>query len=196
LSDDNRPEWETLGEEEGRVYHNVSKEYDSEVQAYRHLKDFQGRLIPKFISTVTYKFSSDSALPAIYIQARGVLLQYIRGFNLFDLTSALPDEPISWQDIIQSAVNAVKEINCAGVINLDAQPANIVVTKLDDRLYMPYLIDFAQCAFRWEYKDTEDENDEESFVFNAKQIDNPSAIGLVMVALVRKNSGHRLQISH
>lgn len=194
-SDDERPEWEKLGETEGIIRHQVQNFYTSEVQAYKQLQKFQGLCIPRFISSVTLETPpTPSNLPPIYFQIHGVLLQRIRGFSLTDLVSNIPNQPLLWEEIIQSAVDAAREFNRAGVLNFDSSPRNVIVARLDERTFQPFLIDFAQCNFEWEYDDTDDMWDEKGWKRNVHMCGNHLDYWVISKTIERE-TGHKLRIN-
>ncbi|KAI1106938.1 hypothetical protein F4804DRAFT_353886 [Jackrogersella minutella] len=196
-SDEDITEWERLGRREATIYHKARKHFTSEVEAYEQLQALQGRCVPRFISSVTLKMPSiPSDLPSIYFQVPGILLQKIQGFNLTELVSFLPNEPQLWEEIIQNAVNAAYEINHAGVLNFDGAPRNVVVERINDRTFQPFLIDFAMSACKWQYKDTEDLHDPRGFRSNANLIDNGAAVGLVIASRVKRETGLKPKITY
>lgn len=196
-SDDDQPEWEKLAEEEGKIQYKMQRDYTNEVQAYKELRALQGRCVPRFISSVTLDMpSAPPDLPPTYFQVRGILLQRIHGFNLSRLVQILPDEPSLWEEIVQSAVDAIIEVNRAGVLNLDARPDNVVVAKLDDRKFQPFLVDFAQSAFKWQYEDTDDMDNPNGFRRNVYMVDNRGAIGSVMANKIKRATGYKLKLKY
>ncbi|KAF7560105.1 hypothetical protein G7046_g4041 [Stylonectria norvegica] len=178
--DDNDNEYDDseayLEEEEAIMYHTVRKLYKNEVRAYKELELFQGQCIPRFIdSVVDSPLGVPSDLPAVYFQVPGVLIEYISGFSLSALTSKIPARLHLRQTILDNAVAAVDEVNNAGVVHLDCRPRNILVAERAG-IYQSYLIDFAQCAFRADYKDTEDINDKKGFRYLMRRTNNHGAI--------------------
>ncbi|RYP72597.1 hypothetical protein DL771_004092 [Monosporascus sp. 5C6A] len=158
LSDKGIGDWKTkndgekLGQRETIVYHKVEKKYTKEVNAYHQLQVLQGRCVPRFISSVTLDFPfAPPDLPPTYFQARGILLEKIRGFNLENLLLNTAKDPSLWKRIVQNAVDATKEVNRTGVLNFDSQPRNVVVATLDDHTFQPFVIDFGEsiCRDNW-----------------------------------------------
>ncbi|RYO86211.1 hypothetical protein DL766_003569 [Monosporascus sp. MC13-8B] len=140
-------------------------------------------------------------LPPIYFEVRGILLQKICGFKLEDLVSELPDNPIAWEEIIQSAVNAAKEINRAGVIHGEFLPWNIVVARLDEHTFQPFILGFSDSAVKWELEDTDpiDETGEHnmhSFRLQVHMAHDPDTVGFFMVRDVEKATGYKLRVNY
>ncbi|KAI0007203.1 hypothetical protein F4779DRAFT_593072 [Xylariaceae sp. FL0662B] len=196
-SDDDKIEWEKLAEEEGKIQYIMQRYYANEIQAYKELQALQGRCVPRFISSVTLDMpSAQPDLPPTYFQVTGILLQRIHGFNLSELVPTIRNGPSLWEEIVQSAVDAIAEVNRAGVLNLDARPENVVVAKLDDRTFQPFLVDFAHSAFKWQYEDTDDMDNMNGWRSNVHMRDNQGAIGSVMRKKIKRITGYKLKLKH
>jgi hypothetical protein len=130
--------------------------YNTEVKAYDTLSDVQGDVVPRLIGLVTAS-SSSSVSPGPLDQPTaipGILLQYIRGFQLKDLGSHAPKE--LWDGICQDAMQLLRATGERGILNLDVQVRNVIVKKLRANHYKPFMIDLAICRFRAEAKDEEE----------------------------------------
>ncbi|RYP81140.1 hypothetical protein DL769_002149 [Monosporascus sp. CRB-8-3] len=196
-SDEEEPEWEKPGKREGVICYKNQMYHANEVQAYRELQALQGRCIPRFMASVTLNMPSvPPDLPPTYFEVRGVLLQKVYGFELTDLLSKLPDNPLAWEEIIQNSVDAAKEINRAGVIHMDCSPRNVLVARLDEHTFQPFIIDFALSAFKWQFEDTDDLLDLNGFQCNVHMNNNPKAIGVSMVSDVEKATGYKPRINY
>jgi hypothetical protein len=105
---DDRPEWEKVGEKEGRIHYSQQEEFATEVRAYQELQSIQGDGIPRFLSTVTLDMpSTQPDLPATYFQVPGILIEKLENcFVLEDLFKEIPTaDPLIWQEIVQQAVD-------------------------------------------------------------------------------------------
>ncbi|RYP50133.1 hypothetical protein DL768_004250 [Monosporascus sp. mg162] len=194
---DEKPEWERLVEMEGIICYGEQSSHAQEVQAYRELQALQGRCIPHFIASVTLDMpSTPPDLPPTYFEIRGILLQKIRGFKLEDVLSKLPNNLLAWEEIVQNAVDAAKEINRAGVIQNDCGPWHVLVTRLDEHTFRPFIFDFSRAYLKCQYDHTDDPLDWDSFKAEAISCGNPRAIGFIMVRDVEKATGYKLRINY
>ncbi|KAJ8128141.1 hypothetical protein O1611_g5492 [Lasiodiplodia mahajangana] len=190
-----KPEWVKLAEEEAGFYYKMQNRYIREVQAYDKLKDFQGRGIPKFFTTVTLQMpSAPSDLESSYFQVPGILIEKINGFNLTNLVAEMPEGPPDlWAEIVQKATDLAVEINRAGVLDEDSQPRNALVTRRGHNTYQVRRIDFGEAMLESDLKFyRKDEPD--YFKQCAASSDNPGAIGLVMMAKVKRLTGVELDV--
>lgn len=178
---------------EAALWRECAEHFECETEAYSRLSDLQGRLIPHMYAHVritnAYETQPPSPSTAPYFEIRGVLLQAISGYRLWDIATApeAPANPGAWQAIIQSACNAAYEINRRGVVMEDCAPRNVVV---EARTQRPFIIDLAQCEFRdrlaevWrEMDDTDDEdwNPDVEYWQLMRQSNNPGKIGATIV---------------
>ncbi|KAI1391615.1 uncharacterized protein F4822DRAFT_397264 [Hypoxylon trugodes] len=199
--DNESPQWEKVGKIEGILHHKAQKYYAQEIQAYGQLKKHQGRFVPRLIDSVTLCPSAAQAylppdLPPSYFQVRGILLQRINGFNLDNLPQNVPNLPMVQEQIIQTAIDMAREINQAGVMNLDCVPRNVLVARVDDYTFQTFMIDFTDSAFKYDYKDTDDPDDKDSWASMLEFYDNQGAIGSVMTTILRKATGFVPKITY
>ncbi|KAK7420909.1 hypothetical protein QQX98_002473 [Neonectria punicea] len=193
--DDEDEDENDLKEEEAIIYHSTRKFHASEVRAYTQLKAFQGKHIPRFIASVIDNSPPAPAdLPTFYFQNPGILLEYIDGFSLSEMTSRIPNQPRCWEKIVEDAIDMVKAVNKAGVVHHDCQPRNILVAEMDQGVFQPYLIDFSQCAFRSDYKDTEDVDDENGFAYIIHSVDNHGGVAVLMKQRVKRTTPFTINI--
>lgn len=180
-------------EHEAVIYYKTQKYYNNEVRAYTKLESLQGKCIPRFLGSVIDNSPQRPAdLPAVYFQVKGILLEYIPSFTLSDMISHIPNQPHVWTSIVESAIRVVIEVNRAGVVHFDCQPRNVLVARTDQGSYRPFLIDFAQCAFREDYRDTPDTFDERGFSYLARSSDNNGAIAVLMIQRVARTTPYEL----
>ncbi|KID83340.1 Protein kinase-like domain protein [Metarhizium guizhouense ARSEF 977] len=184
-----------LAEWEAIIYHAAQTNYENEVRAYSQLKPLQGRCTPRFIeSVIDSSPESPADLPVEYFQVPGILLEYLFGFPLSELTTRIPNQPFLWDKIVQGAIDVVGEVNRAGVVHHDCQPRNMMVSQIDDDAFRLYLIDFAQCAFRADYKDTDDVDDEDGFAHIVHLYDNHGGIAVLMSQRVKRETSCTLHL--
>ncbi|KID96179.1 Protein kinase-like domain protein, partial [Metarhizium majus ARSEF 297] len=185
-----------LAEWEAIIYHTAQTNYENEVRAYSQLKPLQGRCTtPRFIeSVIDSSPESPADLPVEYFQVPGILLEYIYGFPLSELTTRIPNQPFVWEKIVEGAIDVVREVNRAGVVHHDCQPRNMLVAEKGHGAFQLYLIDFAQCAFRADYKDTDDLYDEDGFAHIVTLYDNHGGIAILMSRRVKRETSYTLRL--
>jgi hypothetical protein len=191
---------------EAALWQECANHFECETEAYSRLSQLQGSLIPYMYAHVRITGANEtqpsSPSTARYFEIRGVLLQAIGGYKLWDIATApgAPANPAAWPAIIQSAANAAHEINKRGVFMEDCAPRNVVV---DSRTQRPFIIDLAQCEFRdrlaevWQAID-DDDDDEDSdpdvrYWQLMRQSNNPGKIGAPMVRRLQLQKGMKLQ---
>ncbi|KAH0596728.1 hypothetical protein MHUMG1_05848 [Metarhizium humberi] len=173
--DDDDDNENDLAESEAIIYHTAQTNYENEVRAYSQLKPLQGRCTPRFIeSVIDSSPESPADLPVEYFQVRGILLEYLFGFPLSELTARIPNQPFLWEKIVQDAIDVVREIG--------------------RDVFRLYLIDFAQCAFRADYKDTDDVYDEDGFAHIVTLYDNHGGIAILMSQRVKRETSYTLHL--
>jgi hypothetical protein len=166
---------EKKGKREGIIQWQAQDFVKCETRAYMKLSHLQGRYIPRLLAQVPPDLCSSPGYRDGYFKIGGILLEYVDGLNLTDLTTtSVPKE--KWHGIIQRAVDAARYINDAGVINTDCQPRNVVVQQESLR---PLHIDFGQCLF------AEDMGWRE-FGETKLRLGNQAAIRSVMVGKLRR----------
>ncbi|KAF5026415.1 hypothetical protein F66182_1480 [Fusarium sp. NRRL 66182] len=184
---------------EAALWHEANQHFHNETEAYTHLKELQGRLIPRVYAHVRLdKVAGERIQPDAkdYLNVYGILMQLVEGFDLWDMPTSLlaPSDRLRWPNIIQSAVDAAHEVNKRGIILQDSGPRNVVV---DQASQMPFLIDLAQCLFKdklfdlWENLSLEDEDEdgeewdpEIEYWDRVRSHNNPASIGSVMAKLL------------
>lgn len=193
--DDDDGNEDDLGEWEAIIYDTAQSHYENEVRAYSELKQLQGRCIPEFIESVIYSSPEAPAdLPVEYFQVPGILLECIRGFPLSELTTNIPNQPFLWERIVEGAIDVVREVNMAGVVHHDCQPRTMLVAEIGHGAFQSYLIDFAQCAFRADYKNTDDVDDEDGFAHIVNEVDNHGGIAVLMSQRVKRETSYTLRL--
>ncbi|KAK4151398.1 hypothetical protein C8A00DRAFT_45403 [Chaetomidium leptoderma] len=203
---------------EAALWHECVEHFECETETYARLEDLQGNLIPRMYAHVRIAPSShdESAVVHVpadllqsqtaesYFKVRGVLLQVIDGYRLWDIATspgAAPADPTAWPAIIQAAVDAAHEINRRGVRMEDSAPRNVMV---DARAQKPFIIDLAQCRFkdkmikRWlrsGWTDGVDDWDPDVEYWEwVAQRDNPGAIAAIMRTQLRQQKGMELDV--
>ncbi|RFN54346.1 hypothetical protein FIE12Z_1472 [Fusarium flagelliforme] len=180
FQDETEEDWDAA-ENEAFLTAELRKCFDAEVATYARLRENQGKVIPRLLDVVTL----NADLPNVnlspqqqeFYRPKGVLLQYLQGFQLTTLTENAPKE--SWQNIVDQAIRIVHILNDHEILNADVRPDNFIIIPKGDK-YAVFMIDFGQCRFR-----REDESDEQWG--RAKWIqDEEGAVGYVMRMMLRK----------
>ncbi|KAF5695720.1 hypothetical protein FMUND_15829 [Fusarium mundagurra] len=177
---DTEDEWDTA-ENEVYLATELRKCFTSEIATYARLKEYQGKIIPRFLASVVLDVpSSNVALTTqqqeLYKQ-QGILLQYLPGFSLSNIVDNAPEA--SWQAIVDQAIQIVHVLGDHGILNADVRPDNFIVVPKDDT-YQVFMIDFGQCRFR-----RENESDAEWGRAKWRQ-DEEGAVGHVMKSRLKK----------
>ncbi|KAF5611152.1 uncharacterized protein FTJAE_14225 [Fusarium tjaetaba] len=177
---DTEDDWDAA-ENEVYLAAKLRKCFTSEIATYNHLREYQGKVIPRFLASVVLDMlSSNAALTTqqqeLYKQ-QGILLQYLPGFSLSTLADNAPES--SWQAIVDQAIQIVHVLGDHDILNADVRPDNFIVVPKDDT-YQVFMIDFGQCRFR-----REDESDAEWGRAKWRQ-DEEGAVGYVMKSRLKK----------
>ncbi|KAH7174859.1 uncharacterized protein B0J16DRAFT_349288 [Fusarium flagelliforme] len=180
FQDETEEDWDAA-ENEAFLTAELRKCFDAEVATYARLQENQGKVIPRLLDAVTL----NADLPNVKLspqqqelyRPKGVLLQYLQGFQLTTLADNAPKE--FWQNIVDQAIRIVHILNDHEILNADVRPDNFIIIPKGDK-YAVFMIDFGQCRFR-----REDESDEQWG--RAKWIqDEEGAVGYVMRMMLRK----------
>ncbi|KAG4291614.1 hypothetical protein FPRO06_13835 [Fusarium proliferatum] len=134
---------------EAALWWETRTHFETEVEAYKRLKDIQGLFIPRMYASIRCLTTSASASKNVddYYSVNDILLQFIPGRSLWDLPES-PSSPTSqqeWASIVQRIVQGAHEINKREVILNDSCPRNVAV---DADSHQPFIIDLAQCYFK------------------------------------------------
>ena len=123
--------------------------HKAEVEAYDVLADMQGISIPELEHVVSIQNSDEPDLQE-FTEVRGLLLEYIDGFCLEDLTDHAPKEV--WDKVIRDAVDLVNSIDDHGLLNRNVLPENVLVRRTSDNAeeYKPIIHDFKHTRLRGE----------------------------------------------
>jgi hypothetical protein len=203
---------------EAALWQQSQEYFTTETLAYSRLSSLQGKAIPKMYAHIRLisefgktESGSDQSRIASYLDIKGILLEEVRGYSLWDLpiTSLAPAEH-TWPGIVQSAVDAAFIINGHGVLMHDCDPRNVVV---DQKSQLPFIIDLAQCDFKdqtlEEWEETGYRNDEDDYGNVDKdwtpeagwwkfmsQTDNCGAIGAVMTTRLQRTKNLSLAVKY
>ncbi|KAF4944311.1 hypothetical protein FGADI_12795 [Fusarium gaditjirri] len=192
---------------EAALWWEARSHFETEVEAYKRLKDLQGVFIPRMYASVRFSYTDTSASRDIddYCSVSGILLQFIPGWNLWDLPES-PSSPTSqqvWTSIVQRAVQGAYEINQRGIMLNDSCPRNVVV---DADSYQPFIIDLAQCYFKdhlfkdWEHfgfgDGQEDWTPEAEWRESVRCTDSPGSIGVPMQSKLERLKGLRIDVKY
>jgi hypothetical protein len=202
---------EPSAEFEAAVWRECEKNFNCETEAYERLKDLQGKSMPRMYAHVRLLLPIpnvpqdllDSPDTARYFEVKGVILERVRGYPLYELPTSprAPSDMELWSGIVQAAVDAVHEIDSRGVLNNNCSPYNIVV---DSSSHTPFIIDFASCWFKeqliqqWRDSGRMDDDDDPDIEYweEVVTVNNEGAIGAVMTARLRQMKGLELNIRY
>lgn len=177
---DTEDDWDAA-ENEVYLATELRKCFTSEVATYNRLKEYQGKIIPRFLASVVLGVPSSNVAPTTQQQElykqQGILLQYLPGFSLSTMADNAPES--SWQAIVDQAIQIVHVLGDHDILNTDVRPDNFIVVPKDDT-YQVFMIDFGQCRFR-----REDESDAEWGRAKWRQ-DEEGAVGYVMKSRLKK----------
>ncbi|KAJ5586681.1 uncharacterized protein N7459_002446 [Penicillium hispanicum] len=150
--------------------------YKTEVEVYSDLKELQGNDIPQLLAYTITPSSCPTETKSFseYIDVPGILLQYIKGFQLTDIADHAPRE--SWQAICEDAIRIINLIGDLGILNEDVKTRSFIVHEDTNAKngFKVIMTDFALCKFRQGYKDDYDWDKWKSIQ------DEEGAIGYVM----------------
>ena len=147
--DDDDRLWDTA-RNEAYLFDFCRNQHRSEVNAYTHLTDLQGKSVPRFYASVDMNaFPTTTKDPLFSVS--GILVEFIDGHSLSELQLNEPDES-RWQSICDEAVRTINLIGDYGVLNEDVKPHNMLVRKkTTSTTPQVFVIDFGQCRFREAY---------------------------------------------
>ncbi|KAF9772125.1 hypothetical protein IL306_010183 [Fusarium sp. DS 682] len=177
---DTEEDWDTA-ENEAYLAAELRNCFNSEIATYARLHEYQGKLIPRFLASVTL----DTPQPDVVLsqqqqelyKQKGILLQYLHGFSLSTMVQNAPKA--SWQRIVDQAIQIVHVLSDHDILNADVRPDNFIIVPEDDE-YKVFMIDFGQCRFR-----RQDESDLEWGRAKWTQ-DEEGAVGAVMASRLKK----------
>ena len=137
-----------MGQNECFLHYYSCKLYSREVRAYESLQDLQERMIPKFLARVRLP-SRDTDIPEQfrkYFDIRGILIEYIEGFNLSELETKAPKS--QWQVICDDALRIINLIGDYEIMNNDVRAENFLVRTNPEGKYQVFQIDFSETHHR------------------------------------------------
>ncbi|KAF5005143.1 hypothetical protein FDECE_8400 [Fusarium decemcellulare] len=192
---DTEEDWDDA-QNEAFLADELRRLYETEISVYNTLQDYQGRLIPRLLATVDIDLTPQDAEIQSDRQdfepfkVKGILLQYIKGSNMWDIVDHCPQS--SWQDIVDQAVAIVHILGDHDILNKDVRPENFVVSNMEEGVQkhgQVFMIDFALCRFR--------RQDEPMSVWGRDKYtrDEPGAIGLRMQKFLGQR-GFTLKYKH
>lgn len=175
---------------EAALWWEAGTHFETEIEAYKRLKDLEGVFIPRVYASVRFSPTSASTSEDIddYHSVNGILLQFIPGWSLWDLpeSPSSPTSPQEWTSIVQRVVQGAHGVNKRDIILKASCPRNVVV---DADSHLPFIIDLAQCYFMdqlfkdWEHfgfgDGQEDWTPEAEWSESLRSLDNPGSIGLL-----------------
>lgn len=149
------------GKYEAALWQQCQELFQRETKAYAWMEDLQGKSIPCLYAHIRlglehiglpkylHRGSNDSSVSKFW-EIKGILLQYMPGCNLRDLSTSplAPADHSFWPSIVQAVADTAHEINKRGVIHNDCRTQNVIVHQATQ---VPYIIDLAQCWFMDEH---------------------------------------------
>ncbi|KAI5917445.1 hypothetical protein F4810DRAFT_696323 [Camillea tinctor] len=206
-SDTSSEESWSYAQTEAYLTHQSAIQHSTEVSVYKSLEEHQGEEIPKFLASVSLNsqdasggfFKQDDTTPhevmsydmRTMFEIRGIIIEFIDGFNLSTLGEGKFAPESKWQQIVNDAADAVHILDGKNILNKDVRPDNFLVIprQMGCNSYKPKMIDFGLCRYR---QDSESDAD----WGYAKWIqDEEGAVWYNMRNRLRK-SGFHLNIAH
>ena len=163
----NRAQYEAFLQYSCRKFRNV------EVKVYDRIQDIQGKDVPRLFARLSARPSSNSSSISEYLGCKGILLEFIQGFPLTNLSDHAPND--TWQYICEDAIQIVNRIGGRDICNKDVKTRNFIVRKDPDtgRLKV-FMIDFGLCRLRKRRLDDQD------WKWMKAVMDEEGAVGKVM----------------
>ncbi|KAF5673556.1 kinase-like domain-containing protein [Fusarium circinatum] len=189
---------------EAALWWEARSHFETEVEAYKRLKDLQGVFVPRMYASVRLSSSNASGNVSEYYSVKGILLQFIPGSSLYHLSES-PSSPTQqeWTLIVQRAVQGAYKINQRDILLKYSCPRNVVV---DADSHQPFIIDVAQCYFKdqifkdWEHfgfgEWQEDWTPEAQWRESVRCRDNPGSIGLPMQSKLKRVKGISIDVKY
>jgi hypothetical protein len=127
-------------------YRSMTKSwFKTEVSAYDRLQALQGSCVPIFYGTVTFDAMSLTEMsPGIILEVKGIILQFIEGKRLDEITidSLIA---IDHPQLSQAVVQCFESIIPLGILHGDVRLANVLIRDSDSQVF---LIDFGLAILR------------------------------------------------
>lgn len=175
---DTEDDWETE-QEEALAAHKSLEYFETESAVYNVLREYQGKAIPRLLAAVDLNLTPPGVDDNDVFHVKGLLLEYIDGFTMADITEHAPRS--EWQDIVDQGVAATHILGEHNILDRDRRPINFMITPKEEGGFRVVMLDFGVARFR-----REDESD--SDWGRAKLTENEEgAVGLVM----KKMLSHR-----
>lgn len=121
--------------------------YNRETEVYHILRDTRGKDIPQLFASVNIPGS----LSSHFTDVPGILVEYIDGFELYALEENSPTQ--IWQSVCEDAIRNVHHFGDRGILNQDVNVRQFIAQRGPVGTFKLFMIDFAMCRFRREYKD-------------------------------------------
>jgi hypothetical protein len=171
FQEDTEDDWE-IEQEEALVADKSLKYFTTEAAAYNAMREHQGKSIPRLLAAVDFNLTPPGANDNDLFHAKGLLLEYIDGFTMEEITDYAPRS--AWQDIVDQAVAATHLLGDHNILDRDRRPVNYMVSPKKEGGFRVVMIDFGVARFR-----REDESDREWGKAKYTK-DEEGAVGLVM----------------
>jgi hypothetical protein len=147
--------------------------YKTETDVYDKLQDMQGKDIPRLVARVLVESLTTSGLANEYLDCPGILLEFIQGFPLTELSDYAARD--AWQHVCEEAIRISNRISDRDIRNEDIKTRSFIVRQNPVSMkYKVTMIDFGSCVFR-----EPDQDDQDWREWKAMQ-DEEGAIGLVI----------------
>lgn len=137
---------------EGYLQYTCRRTNRIEREAYDTIRDLQGKHVPRLFAEPWLQLSEE---PNEYLDCPGILLEYIKGYELTDILDNAPEK--DWQYICDEAIQIIQLICMRGVLNKDIKTRSFTIHQ-DSDMKKPklYMMDFGQCIFRHQLESVAD----------------------------------------
>ena len=150
---DNVFRW-SIAQEETLSHSGSRHSFQSEIETYHALEWMQGQNVPKLMATFSYQmYNHESALASEFFRVQGLMMEYIPGFLLSNLTEEVESQ--DWQNVVNDAISVVRSAGDLGVLNTDIDHRHFIVRNDSSRL-VPVMFDFGETQTRKDFDSFEE----------------------------------------
>ena len=117
-----------------------------EATAYDALREHQGKAIQRLLAAVDLNLTPPGVEDHELFHAKGLLLEYIDGFDLSNLPDHAPRSV--WQAIVDDAIAAVHLLGDHNILDEDRHLKNFIISPKPDGKFQVFMIDFGCRKFK------------------------------------------------